>query len=294
MNNKERLRHQITELQKRWDLLGEKLLRLEKEKIYESNIQVKFQIEHLIDETSAERRQVEQRLSDLETQLRRIENAGEYTDNRNEQSLPEERGLRALLEHMQQDLIARESELLEKSSIPSKQWFVQEVSRCNVGERYYINRWVNVDGMPKRLVEEVKDWVEHDSQPYLFVVGSSGIGKTNFLIAEVIAPIVEENITLIKNSQPLNQAIVFFRLGSYNPELTLWSNFEELVNNRIQPSERLSKEIFRKLVLNGTIILILDGLDEFMRVHGEDFHGVIVGALQENIAGLTQIMHIKS
>ncbi len=188
-------------------------------------------------------------------------------------------GLRVLLDRMQDDLEIRTKELQQGSPRTSRQWFIQEISRCNIGESYYIDRWVNIDGERNRFGEVVSDWLTCERQPYLFVLGPSGIGKTNSLIAEVLAPSVEKNITLSKNSQPLNQAIVFFRLGTYDPEqgLTFWSNFEELVTSRIRPSTELglTEESFRKLVENGTILLIFDGLDEFMRVHGEEGYGYL-------------------
>ncbi|MFW9997054.1 MAG: SIR2 family protein [Candidatus Odinarchaeota archaeon] len=69
MRNEQRLRHQIAELQQQWDLLGEKLSRLERDKILETRIEEKFRMEHMIAEIQAERQQVEQQLDDLEAQL---------------------------------------------------------------------------------------------------------------------------------------------------------------------------------------------------------------------------------
>ncbi|MFX0196844.1 MAG: hypothetical protein ACFFCW_12020, partial [Candidatus Hodarchaeota archaeon] len=69
MRNEQRLRHQIAELQQQWDLLGEKLSRLERDKILETRTEEKFRLEHMIAEIQAERQQVEQQLDDLEAQL---------------------------------------------------------------------------------------------------------------------------------------------------------------------------------------------------------------------------------
>ncbi len=65
----EQRRHaRIAELQKQWDLLNEKLSRLEHEKILETRSDEKFRLEHEITETKAQLQQVEEQLRKLENQ----------------------------------------------------------------------------------------------------------------------------------------------------------------------------------------------------------------------------------
>lgn len=69
MQNKERLQKKIAELQKQWDLLTEKLSKLEKARIIEANAEVKFQLEKTIAENTSELEHIERQLHEQETQL---------------------------------------------------------------------------------------------------------------------------------------------------------------------------------------------------------------------------------
>ncbi len=199
-------------------------------------------------------------------------------------SIKEEKCIRLLLENINNDILLRESELLKGELVNNREWFIKEISRCNVGNKYYIKRYSHIKGKNEILADQVLHWLKNETEPYLFLVGPSGIGKTNFLIAEIISSIVKENIRLIRTSKSPQQSIVFFPLGSYDPECSFWSNFERLVNDQLYPhTERVSQETFEKLVKSGAITIILDGLDEFARVEGEDMLGILIGALQENV-----------
>jgi len=67
--NEQRLRQQIAELQKQWDLLSEKLSGLEQDKILETRSEERFRLEHKIKKIEAERQQIEQQLKELESRL---------------------------------------------------------------------------------------------------------------------------------------------------------------------------------------------------------------------------------
>lgn len=64
-----RLRHRIDELRQKWELLSQKLSKIEADKILETRTDERMRLEYLIDELQAERQQVEQRLNNLEMQL---------------------------------------------------------------------------------------------------------------------------------------------------------------------------------------------------------------------------------
>ena len=66
-----RQQQQATDLQKHWNLLSEKLIRLQKQHIGETRAEEKFRLAQLITETEGERDQVEQELQALENQCPR-------------------------------------------------------------------------------------------------------------------------------------------------------------------------------------------------------------------------------
>ena len=68
MPNDQRLRYQVADLQKQWDLLSQKLSKLAQERILETRTEEQFRLEHRIAEITAERAQLEQRLRELEQQ----------------------------------------------------------------------------------------------------------------------------------------------------------------------------------------------------------------------------------
>lgn len=65
----QRIRQQITELQKQWELLSQKLSLLERDKILKTDAEEIFRLEQRIADITAERQKVEQRLNALETLL---------------------------------------------------------------------------------------------------------------------------------------------------------------------------------------------------------------------------------
>jgi septal ring factor EnvC (AmiA/AmiB activator) len=69
MSNEQRLQYQITELQKQWELVSQKLSKLEHNRILETSTEERFRLDHRIAEVQAEREQLEQQLRELESQL---------------------------------------------------------------------------------------------------------------------------------------------------------------------------------------------------------------------------------
>jgi hypothetical protein len=96
---------------------------------------------------------------------------------------------------------------------------------------------------------------------------------------------VNEKNQLTTENSPLQKAVIFCSLGSFNPNtIGFWSYLENLygpVLKEISPdivemvnqpnlSELFIKTI-KELLHDGEVILILDGLDEFERIYGEGF-----------------------
>ena len=80
MQAEQRLHSEIAELQKQWELVSQKLSRLEHDRILESNSEEKFRLEHRIAEVKAERQHIEQQLSDLERQLEQQKNLAKASE----------------------------------------------------------------------------------------------------------------------------------------------------------------------------------------------------------------------
>lgn len=68
IQNEGRLRQQLTELQEQWELISQKLSRLEKDKILETRTDEKFRLEYQIAQIKTEREHIEQQLISLEAQ----------------------------------------------------------------------------------------------------------------------------------------------------------------------------------------------------------------------------------
>ena len=75
MRKEQRLRRQLAELQKQWDLLSEKLARLKHDRIIKTDTEEIFHLDQRIDAIQAERAGLEPQLTDLENQLATIPDA---------------------------------------------------------------------------------------------------------------------------------------------------------------------------------------------------------------------------
>ena len=79
---------------------------------------------------------------------------------------------------IQADFLARVNQIREAQTRGSPledkgQWFLPSLGRCNMGD-WYIPR--------EKISQRVADWLVTGKTTYLFLVGPSGIGKTNFLL----------------------------------------------------------------------------------------------------------------
>lgn len=159
---------------------------------------------------------------------------------------------------MQADFLTRLNQIrVEQTSIGStengNEWFLPSLGRCNMGE-WYIPR--------EQVRQQVADWLIAGSTTYLFLVGPSGIGKTNFLL-DFIYRVQNEQRALKKH------ALLILPLGSYVLGQSFFKNVQIFVNRSRRLKVHINETAFRQLIENGRIILILDGLDEFARQQGE-------------------------
>lgn len=70
MQNEQRLRQRINDLQQKWELLNEKLKHLERQRILETRAEEIFRLQHLIDETRTQLEQIEAKLKSFEAKLK--------------------------------------------------------------------------------------------------------------------------------------------------------------------------------------------------------------------------------
>ena len=74
MQTEQRVRYQIAELQKQWELVSQKLSQLERNRILETGTEERFRLDHRIAEVKAEREQLEQQLGEFERQIEQQQN----------------------------------------------------------------------------------------------------------------------------------------------------------------------------------------------------------------------------
>jgi hypothetical protein len=152
----------------------------------------------------------------------------------------------------QEDLAARRNEIDNNGNESGRRWFIPTIGRCTVGRNF----------IPRTTIRQsVADWLLQDETPYLFLVGPSGIGKTNFLV---------DLIDLVARKKPSmhQRTALMISLGTYDPGCAFPGNLQAVL--RDQPRLVKGTEAVLSRVNDGEIVLILDGLDEFARNHGEE------------------------
>jgi hypothetical protein len=168
----------------------------------------------------------------------------------------------------QDDLLARRQQLESPHSATKRDWFIPGMARCNVG-RFYVPR--------ESTLAAVTKWLVKTQSPYLFVTGKSGVGKTNFVL---------ELIDCIgRTPSPLVQRAVFlFAVGEYDLSKSFVENIGACLLRQHSPLPILGRaDTLMELVKDGEILLILDGLDEFVRLHSADECLPLFKSLKEHI-----------
>jgi hypothetical protein len=173
---------------------------------------------------------------------------------------------------MQADFLARLSQIKEaqmRGSPPEDkgQWFFPSLGRCNMGD-WYIPR--------EEVSRRVADWLVTGKTPYLFLVGPSGIGKTNFLLDFILRAHSEQR-TLKRH------ALLMLPLGSYVPEQSFIENLQAFVNRSRRLRVPVDTAVLKNLIADGRLILVLDGLDEFARQQGEVACEHLFAALKDEV-----------
>jgi len=180
MAQEHRLRQQIEALEQKYELLGKKLSQLEQEKIYAVDPNVRFNLEHSIEETTAEREEVEKQLTDLEAQLEAEEQ--KIQERYHELTTPTEE---------QQAALQRGIERLQQETRQAEQ-IRQQTQRKSVGTKPYLEKLL-VDRVA--YLETLAEHIQRDDSRLILVVGQGGIGKTQ-LVAKFCNEIEKARYTL--------------------------------------------------------------------------------------------------
>lgn len=159
---------------------------------------------------------------------------------------------------VQADFLARLNQIRDaqsKGALPKDdgEWFLPSLGRCNMGD-WYIPR--------KTVSQQVADWLITGKTTYLFLVGPSGIGKTNFLLDFIYRAQSEQRALK-------GHALLMLPLGSYDLAKSFLGNVEAFVNRSRRLGTLIDRTILKNVIADGRLILILDGLDEFARQQGE-------------------------
>jgi hypothetical protein len=147
------------------------------------------------------------------------------------------------------------------------QWFLPSLGRCNMGD-WYIPR--------EEVSRRVADWLVTGKTRYMFLVGPSGIGKTNFLLDFILRAHSEHRALK-------RQALLMLPLGSYVPQHSFIGNVEAFVNRSRRLTVHVGTTVLRELIADGRLILVLDGLDEFARQRGEAACEHLFTALRDEV-----------
>jgi hypothetical protein len=183
---------------------------------------------------------------------------------------PEEKALMEILRLTREDFVARTNQiesLDDPTSDGERRWFISNMQRCNVG-RFYIER--------QRLQESVAGWFLASKTPFLFLVGPSGIGKTNFLIDLIDC--------IARKASPLAQrAALLLPMGQYDPARSFPENLRGFLHHHPGLSAEVTSDDVASLIKTGQLLLILDGLDEFARIHSAEQCAAVFAELTDYV-----------
>lgn len=167
------------------------------------------------------------------------------------------------------DLAFRES--ADDRAKASRQWFVPPMRRCNLGAQY-----IEREDTSGRFAS----WLLRRPTPYLVLTGPSGVGKTNFLVAQ-IEHIIREPHPSLQESQ---RVLLYLPLGShYTAGEGLSDTLARYFLANGGGPDPITADTFRSLIRSGRALLILDGLDEMVRNQGEEACAHLVRALKAEV-----------
>ncbi len=134
------------------------------------------------------------------------------------------------------------------------------ISECAFGNDY----------IDRTEISGLRQWLKDDPNPFAIVTGPAGGGKTNLL-----ATFAEETAQsqTAAEDQGRRRLVFYFPLGEFDPRISLlvplMTDFiEKRLPSRLQQS--VNESDVRKMIREGRILLILDGLDEVARTKGEE------------------------
>jgi hypothetical protein len=141
----------------------------------------------------------------------------------------------ALLEignHIAQDRTVRETELRTRSRSKDHRWFIPEIGNCNLGNRYIARQ---------NVAAKFNTWIVEHPTPLLLLKGSSGVGKTNFVI-DWVRHFIDDKQRADAGHPHVFRPVMFFPLGLYNPEWTLGANLAQYLKDHTKDTEAFAAD----------------------------------------------------
>ncbi|MCP4269899.1 MAG: NACHT domain-containing protein [Candidatus Brocadiaceae bacterium] len=176
------------------------------------------------------------------------------------------------------DFKAREAKINNANGHGDHDYFMIELGRCNVGKRYIYR---------KKVVESTQAWLQRADNTFLLLTGPSGIGKTNFLLMELLVPIMAGvDKSAISEHYKSIKTVILLPLGSYvySENQPFLENLTKFINHKRTSNESFIHEsIVKELISSTSTLLILDGLDEFVRSKSENACMLLLAQLKESV-----------
>ena len=195
--------------------------------------------------------------SDLETERKHFCNEGA----RSFQMFPDETGMAMALKEQFGLKPSSEQRVEDALSGMWKGNFqkLPELSECAFGNAY----------IPRDEIADLWKWLKNDPNPFAILTGEAGSGKTNLLVA-----FAEDVVRQAQNGEGRDRPrlVLYFSLSQFDPEISLLlahiADYIGDLPSRLQQS--VTESDLRKMIRDGRIVLILDGLDELARTKGEE------------------------
>lgn len=130
----------------------------------------------------------------------------------------------------------------------------------------------NISSGPESALHRMKAWYASISAPLMVVKGHGGIGKTTLIkkfLDEVHAENSDAGILFIDSNEIIGELEGIIRAGRRINDI--YDFYDAQVVNQAENSKRLSKDLLSLSIDNGSLVMVLDGIDEVIAKLGAKF-----------------------